>query len=220
MPKRISHLLAILLIVLSLGLTITAQTIPTADCPTIEVNGPVGIIGRWEPFKFAVNVKGKVRGEIKYRWVVSKGQIIEGQGTPEITVVEPDGADSLTASVELLGLPEGCARTASETTPSDETVQPILIDELELPITTISEKTLRAAADEQKQNPNNKLYLVAYTDKNISQFEVRQGIRRVSDFLIKEMKLTADDFQIEAVRSETNSVKIYRLPPGADKPTP
>lgn len=218
MLNRISHVWAI--VFLALSNTSAAQATPSADCPTIEVNGPVGIIGRWEPFKFAVNVKGKIKGEIKYRWVVSKGQIIEGQGTPEITVVDPNGADSLTASVELLGLPEGCARTASETTPPNETVPPILIDELELAITTISEKTLRAAAEEQKQNPNNKLYLVAYTDKNISQFEVREGIRRVSDFLVKEMKLTEDDFQIEAVRAETNSVKIYRLPPGADNPTP
>jgi len=220
MLKRISHVWVIVLIALSLTLTSVAQTMPSADCPKIEVRGPAGPLDRWEPIKFAVDVKGRIRGEIKYRWLVSKGQIIDGQGTPEITVVDPDGADSLTATVDLLGVPDGCTQTASETTGPRETVPPVLIDEVELSITKVSDQTLRAAAEEQRSNPNQNLYIIAYTDKDISQFDVRKAVKKVADFFIKEMKLNADDFEIETVGSEANCVKIYRLPPGAERPKP
>ncbi|MDI1240335.1 MAG: hypothetical protein PSX80_00255, partial [bacterium] len=216
MLNPISHRFSLVAINLMLAITAAGQTEPRADCPTISINGPIGIVYRLDPFKFTAKVEGKLRDKIEYEWTVSTGQIIDGQGTHEITVVHANPNETLTASVSVGPLPKGCAGNASESTAPIDLPMAVLMDEVDQAITKISMQTLRAAAEEQKNNPNHNLYIIAYTDKTISQFDVRQAVKKVSEFLIKEMKLTENDFEIEPVRSETNSVKIYRVPPGAE----
>lgn len=194
------------------------QSQQSTDCPTITVSGPVGIVDP-DPFKFSAKVEGKLPHKVKYEWTVSTGQIIDGQGTSAITVVHPDPNQTLTATVEISPLPKGCIGHASESTAPIDRPTPFLIDEVEQPITKLSEQVLRTAAQEQKNNPNSNLYIIAYANSDVSQFDVRQAVKKVSDFLIKEMKLTASEFEIVTVRSETNAVKIYRIPPGAEKPS-
>lgn len=168
MPNRISHLLALVTIVLMLALTVAAQTTPPADCPTITVNGPVGIVDA-DPFKFSAKIEGRLPHKVKYEWTVSTGQIIDGQGTAGITVVHANPNETLTATVEISPLPKGCPTFASESTAPIDLPTPVLMDEVEQPITKISEQALRIAAEEQKNNPSGLLYIIAYTDKDVSQ---------------------------------------------------
>lgn len=115
MPNRISHLLALVTSVLTLGLTTAAQSAAPPECPTITVTGPAGLPDPGGLIPFYAQVLGKVPSGITYKWRVSTGKIVEGQGTDKakFDVGWPTGA-TLIATVEGMGLPEGCPNTASD----------------------------------------------------------------------------------------------------------
>lgn len=86
-------------------------------CPTLDVSGG-GIIKAGETMAFEANVSGVETIDITYKWTVSKGEIIKGQGTPKITVKTSSGMNGeIKATVEIGGsdLCAECPRTASET---------------------------------------------------------------------------------------------------------
>lgn len=82
------------------------------DCPTLSVSCP---LGRDLPVVFTATVSNVGSSQtLKYYWAVSKGKIKSGQGT---RTIEVDGSSTdsrgLTATVEVIGLPEGCGNKAS-----------------------------------------------------------------------------------------------------------
>jgi hypothetical protein len=88
-------------------------------CPKISVVGPTSIIPSHalEPMFFTVSIEGKPENlKIEYAWIVSAGKILEGQGSKTIKVdVTGLVNQNVEARVEIKGLPEKCANTASET---------------------------------------------------------------------------------------------------------
>ena len=46
--------------------------------------------------------------DITYNWSISSGKIVGGQGTENIIIAANEVTKSLTATVQLSGLPEGC----------------------------------------------------------------------------------------------------------------
>ena len=70
------------------------------SCPTISVLGPGQPIPQSEPMTFTANVFGGNQDAITYNWSVSQGTIVNGQGTPSI-------------SVDISGLPDASAITAT-----------------------------------------------------------------------------------------------------------
>ena len=82
----------------------------TVKCPVITV-----VATGDEPGKKHFFVSADAAPEtVTFRWSISSGSIIEGYGTPAITV-EDSAGNNVTATVELGGLPNTCSRTASET---------------------------------------------------------------------------------------------------------
>ena len=88
-----------------------------AQCPAISVIGPPGITMPGERMIFRVDGG---TSDLRYAWSVSHGTIIEGQGTPAITVATDKTmfGVNVTAKVEISGLPSNCATTASEFAPT------------------------------------------------------------------------------------------------------
>ncbi|MEP6742420.1 MAG: hypothetical protein ABJB61_07965 [bacterium] len=81
-------------------------------CPTIAVECP-SALGSPKSITFKANVKGTT-SEIRYHWEVSAGTILEGQGTSSITVDTSGlGGQTITAAVDVSGLANVCAHTAS-----------------------------------------------------------------------------------------------------------
>ncbi|MDI1242322.1 MAG: hypothetical protein PSX80_10415, partial [bacterium] len=101
----------LLVILASISATVSAQE----PCPTIIVSGPAGIPDEGALIHFHVQLEGKTPSGLRFRWSVSTGKIVEGQGTDKakFDVNWPTGAN-VTATVEVLGLPNGCPTTASE----------------------------------------------------------------------------------------------------------
>ena len=190
------------------------------ECPTISVIGPAGIPTPGEPIEFVASVSADVPKSVQYKWTVSKGQIIDGQGTPRVTVLHPDLEEGLTATIELIGLPKNCPSIASESMAVAVRHLPILIDEFSVPVGQTDLLRLKSAATQQKHNPNNLLYIIEYFDKNTSEFAIRERIRKISEFLTKEMKIDAGFFRIVKQKAAKPLTKIYRLPPGTNTPDP
>lgn len=102
----------LLLSFLLAALSLSAQVNP--QCPAVSVEGPAGALQPGQPIPFTAIVK-PTESTLTYKWRVSHGTIVEGQGTPRIKVrLRPDEPD-VTASVEIGGLPQECLNIASET---------------------------------------------------------------------------------------------------------
>jgi hypothetical protein len=91
------------------------QFLPTAadgadKCPSITVTG---VAEEGPSALFSANVTS-LNENLSYVWTVSAGTITTGQGTLQISVAAADGG-SVTATVEVGGVPASCPATASGT---------------------------------------------------------------------------------------------------------
>src|SRR5215510_2197636 len=107
-------------------ITTATTTVTIANCPDCVPNVVcprpnatcVDAVDPGTPITFTVSgVDGAVPPVTGYNWTVSAGTITSGQGTPSITV-STDGlaGQSVTATVELVGVDPSCPRTTSCTT--------------------------------------------------------------------------------------------------------
>jgi len=86
-------------------------------CPVIDVKGVEVAESPIRYLTFTADVSGKTQTEIKYRWYLSAGKIVEGQNTKTIKV-DPQGAKEVRATLQIGGTcdDEICPRQASSTT--------------------------------------------------------------------------------------------------------
>ena len=83
------------------------------DCPKVVVSCPAEVPETGKVYVFKVRVEGADTTDLSYSWTVSTGEIVQGQGTPTLRVRFTEGGKSLTATVEVNGLPLDCERAAS-----------------------------------------------------------------------------------------------------------
>ena len=105
----------ILSIVFMLALASAVSAQISEPCGIVEIDGPSNVdVGARLVFK----VKVTNTSNPEFKWDVSVGTIIKGQGTDEIEVDTAGlGGLNVTAKVELIGAPSGCKNSASSTTP-------------------------------------------------------------------------------------------------------
>lgn len=192
------------------------------ECPTITVSGPVGITAPGETMNFTANVAGGTQPSVTYNWTVSSGTIESGQGTPSIVVRTTNemANTSVTASVTIGGLDPACncPAEASEVGGVGPRPEPVLVDEFG----AMPNDDIRGRLDlffaELSNNPSNQGYIINYgTPAQISARErlIRNHIT-FRGFDPSRITLVnggaSDDGQPKT--------KLYRIPPGADNPTP
>jgi hypothetical protein len=109
MLQRIAVSLVMLAAII-FGLQLLPAAADGADkCPSITVTG---VAGDGPTALFSANVTSMVDG-LTYNWLVSSGTIDSGQGSLQIHVAGVAG-ETVTASVEIGGVPAACPNTASE----------------------------------------------------------------------------------------------------------
>jgi len=69
----------ILMVIIALTFTVSAQTNQSLSCPTVDVSGG-GVVNPGETVSFTANVDTKERTDlqIEYIWTISNGKIISG----------------------------------------------------------------------------------------------------------------------------------------------
>ena len=115
----------LLLLILAAG----GQQAYSQSCPVVTVTCP----DRDDSLtlKFVVNVSGADPSvNLIFDWTVSPSKITSGQGTTTISVDSTGfGGQASTATVEVGGLPKGCANKASCSTSVCRLVHPRLVEE-------------------------------------------------------------------------------------------
>ena len=203
--------------------TVTVEACPECiapcECPSLTVTGPAGITTPGDAMTFTANVTGGP--DVTYNWSVDRGVIESGQGTPSISVrtSREDAGQTVNATVTLGGLDPNCEcpATDSEAGPVDEFPDAILVDEFG----PLANDDIRARLDqffiELQNNPTNQGYIINYgTDAQIAARE-----RLITNHIAFRQ---FDRSRITLVRGGDQGTgaytKLYRIPPGAENPTP
>jgi hypothetical protein len=167
-------------------------------------------------FRAELNVIGP---KVSYLWSVNAGMIIKGQGTSEIAIATTRelAGSSITATVEVDGLPQNCTRSAAETA-------------------GVAQMLIGCAGDEWGElKPNDErgrldLFFAELSnnpkDVGLLIFRVKPGDRvdplnsRIQ-FVLKQAKFRKFDksrIWFALVTAEEKSTQVWRVPPGAETP--
>lgn len=192
------------------------------DCASISVSGPGGVTQPGEQMTFTANVSGGQASNLTYNWTVSAGEIVSGQGTSSITVATTRAManSNVTATVTIGGQDPACdcPATANDSGAIAGFPEAVLIDEYgNIPNDQIRGRLDTFFAD-LANNPDSQGYVITYgTDR---QARVREALIR------NHMRLrSVDESRVTFVRggvheSGTVYTKLYRVPAGAENPTP
>lgn len=202
-----------------------------SNCPAVSVIGPSASVQVGETATFSVSITGSSDDNLEYVWsddnleyvwTVSSGKIIEGQGTPTITV-EITTISTPTATVEVKGLPQGCNNTDSETAFMCTLISPTMLDEFEIS-SPVSLEKLRPVISELEHNPDSVAYFIIYAHRKDSSKKLKGREDFIRNYLLENLikpdrmifvTANGDDFDLD------NSVlRIWRVPTGATPPTP
>ncbi|HQU93418.1 MAG TPA: hypothetical protein PLK77_14025 [Pyrinomonadaceae bacterium] len=189
------------------------------ECPSLTVSGPSGITNPGDAMTFTANVSGGTQDSVTYNWTVSAGTITSGQGTPSISVDTTGLAgQSVTATVEIGGTDPtcGCPTTASETGGIAPLPDHVLVDEFG----AMPNDDIRGRLDlffaELSNNPNNQGYIINYGTP--AQVATRERLIRnhIAFRRFDASRITL----VNGGNTGAVSTKLYRVPPGANNPTP
>ncbi len=202
-----------------------AQINNTAPCPAISVTGPAGIVELTETVAFSASI-GEMVGtpKVKYHWAISSGKIVAGQGTAKIYVLYGDPGETITATVEISGLPSSCANTASEvymycvprqpTTP----IYSYKVDEFTGAISNIENRKSAKIMKAMQDDPTARLYVFASFGKNNSSKLKSDKITEIYNLLVNENEIETDRITIVETDSGDNSYEFWLVPAEAALP--
>jgi len=184
-------------------------------CPKVEVEGPEGVIRPGEPFSFrAIVTNGSAK--LSYRWLLSTGRILEGQGTLQIRVVySNDQGRTPTATIEVDGLAANCTNHASATLAPYDPPNSIPLDEYGPTSWSRESNRVHQWKTQLAGYRDAQVYIYIYgPTKKVAQANRR--IRRIKEsFGASQNQLT-----FLTVTSKQETTKVYLVPPGAIAPRP
>jgi hypothetical protein len=205
----------------STTVTIAECTDCVPPCPTLSISCPTGQVDQGTPATVSVNVSGgDPNASITYNWTVSAGTITSGQGTPSITIDTTGlGGNSVTATVELGGLPPECDRTESCTFQvGAPPVPPRLFDQYTDLRFNDEKARLDNFAIALQGEPGAQGYYVIFGS---CEGEADQRSARAVDYLVNNRGI--DRSRITVVNGgcrEQLTVELWIRPTGAAEPTP
>jgi hypothetical protein len=209
-------LISLLTIALSL-VFVSAQT--PSDCPTISVTSPPGIVLKTPAF--TAEISGKVPENTSLNWNVSKGRILDGQGTKRILIdYEPEGYEySITATLEVGGLPAGCPNKVSEMYSVVIDPGPELLADETL-TSSFYQSTLSKTIHRLKEDSNAYLYIIEYRPREATPAELKKRIGEIAKFLKQALRQDSPFFKLVIVPRPDKRVRIYLIAPGVNDPNP
>jgi len=196
-------------------LVFSAYLLAQPVCPTITITAPSGLITRDYPITFTALVE-PTQQALTYRWTISSGKIIEGQGTDAIEVLIDKYGSNTTATVEIDGLQKGCTNIASENAQHTWCPTPELIDILPAPIIVKYRHRFETIVQKLGDDPTSRLVIVLYFDSARRQAVARRAI-------LSYLRLPVGGritFLEDTARGGDEFAKFWVVPSGALDPTP
>ena len=209
---------------------VAAQTSPETTkpqstqevCPTISVSCP-SEVGIGELIEFKAVMSGNPGVLPIYRWSVSVGEIVEGQGTPVIKVRTLDkSGKTITGTVQVDGLDTACARTASCSMSDYQRPSPaIRFESYSLDKLDEGNTKLERFAASLKEHPEVQGYLIGYRARRGRVEDALQAVGRAKEYLINKQGL--EEGRIVTAYGglkDRPTVDLWLVPRGAAIPNP
>ena len=214
-------ILSLLLIVSAqalLGLEVKAQS-QAPSCPSLHISCPS--VDLDQPLSISLNVSGGgPQTNLKYKWQLSAGEIVSGQGTPEIKA-DTTGLEgkTITATVEVDGMPAECPKTISCSFT-------IIVDSRAFPAAKFDKYDKLSWANEVARLDNfaiqlqkqvrSKGYVIIYSPRRVP-----QHLSRVRNYLVEKRGIDLN--RIVLVNGGHNKkvrTELWIVPMGAEPPKP
>lgn len=202
-----------------LALSLSAQDKPIVDaCPVLSVIEPAAAVEAGENLIFTAEVKGG-SSDIIYSWTVDQGEIINGQGTPTITV-STKGLENETvnASVSISGgFLDECKSEASGAGVVTSKPKPVLVDKF----VRGNCEDLLARMDgffvQLQNNPTAQGYILINGKRRATEVALRESRNWIKMRGFSPDRIT---FVLDIGFSERAELEMYLVPPGAEPPEP
>ncbi len=192
-------------------------------CGTVSVSGASSVL-EGTPTSFSANANYPDGVTVTYNWTVSAGRIVEGQGTPNITVDTTGfGGQPVTATVELGGVAPECPRTASASTDITQREipkpQPRKDFDFESTNFNFDKAQLDIFATSLQDNQTATGLVVITAGSKSKRGEADKYARKTRDYLVTTRGISADRVKVVVVDSDGSSEKIrvqyWFIPAGA-----
>jgi hypothetical protein len=187
------------------------------SCPVISVLTPAGITEPGEPARYQAIVIGDGLERLKYRWTVSKGKIVSGQGTDIINAVFT-GYPRIEATVKVTGLPEGCTDRVSAVYAIVIDSGPIELGEIAGPGYLIGKRLLTKIGSAARKNPNAQLYVALQFARGTPD-NFMQKIRNRIASQLKKTKIDAARMTFVVADNGNKNVIFWLIRPGSEYPS-
>lgn len=193
-----------------------SAVIAQSECLKLEVVGPSGIVTRGENAVFSVGEPLKRKDGLAFKWKITRGTIIAGAGTSEITVLADtkEPVATITATVTVIGLPEGCENSASETAGVAILFHSYPIDEyIKIPYNDERGRLDVALAEMKRKNPNFQFLFVLKAPAKASNASLAARKRQIEKHIVVFRKFSKTRLHFIRRESDDVSTAIYILPP-------
>ncbi|HQU81870.1 MAG TPA: hypothetical protein PKY59_02020 [Pyrinomonadaceae bacterium] len=208
------------LFILTFSLSAFSQTNGTAKCPDMQIYGPPGLPNENQEVNFTLSVKNVEENSLQYKWTSSAGDIIQGQGTPKITVRQLPKLGSITAVVEITGLPEGCPNTFSENLIADPLPKSNLIDEFSIVPHRIDKSKIDYLISRMQAEPYAQVFIIENFAPKTTKAAIKRKFKLISDYISKIRKQDISRFTFVTGNMNGNKTQFWLVPAGATPPTP
>jgi hypothetical protein len=197
--------------------TISAQVTGPAGCPAVEIKGPdtVTMAGG------KINVSVALPPTLGFKWKISKGNIVNGQGTPaiEIQTSPIEGAYAETkVSLHVTGLPALCNSTAAATFPVTAIYDLFPIDEYENCDFNNERAHLDNLAVQTLGVDGSTAYIILEIKPGQNRTVLKRRVERIQHHLFVKRKWPNDRFVFLVRHSDHPKTQLWMFPWGTGSP--
>lgn len=199
-----------------------AQQTEDQSCPNVIIVGPAGIVELNQEGIFVARVAVKDEATtFEYVWSITGAEITAGQGTNSITFKRHAKYSSVTATVEIKGLPDGCPNNFSEFLPDGcPHVESRQVDEFSLSAQRIDKARLDYFITQLQNDPTAQGYIIEKFPPQTSKLVIDRKIKLIRDYLSKIRRQDISRFVLVIAENRENLTQFWLVPPGATPPTP
>lgn len=206
------HLIFIILITLYFVFTTFAQS----PCPIITIVGPSSATPFGGNMSFLAKVEGVNLDKVSYKWTVSNGKIVNGQATPVLQVVSEDtDRQTVTATVEITGLPLDCSNKLSATgeiVKDCGLMEPLKLDEIGKSKWRDEEPRLHFAAEESKKYKDFGIVIrISAPQKDRTGF-IKKRVVKFEKYLTEVRKIPKNKIKIVSGGYNDYAVEFFLIP--------
>lgn len=186
-------------------------------CPVISIS-PSKSVSTGPVLAYKANIQGGNPSVTPtFVWTVLGGKIVAGQGTSEV-LVESDGTNSITVTVEVTGYASNCPNKAAYAWIADRVMSRKFDEYGDL---KFSEERLRLDqfAWELNKEPGSRGYIIVYDEADAGKPVAPRRGERAKSYLIKQRDLEeARIIVVDGGHRDKKCVELFIAPPGASPP--